>query len=104
MFYTLLFFLLPVLLADMLPIFLPGDVNLLIVLNLTAFFIPPYGWLVGPIATPTVLGYNLPRAIIAWSFFPAFTHGFSVLPPPPTTPIIALHLGSIDFWNPRENS
>src|SRR3990172_10837417 len=89
------FFPIPVLFALINPTFLPGGAFLFGVFGLPICLpLPePNGWSTAFIATADVSGYNLPLALIACHFFPALTNGFSLLPPPEITPIVALQPG-----------
>ena len=52
-------------------------------------------------ATPLTVGQTCAFDLSLWNFFPAFMRGLSSLPPPATTPIVALHLGSRVFSVPE---
>jgi hypothetical protein len=45
----------------------------------------------------------VPLARNLWNFLPALTNGFSVLPPPATTPMVARHLGFNRLISPEGN-
>src|SRR5690606_22431916 len=46
----------------------------------------------------------LPFALRAWYFLPAFRNGFSLRPPPATTPTVALHWGFSALSSPDGSS
>ena len=62
---------------------------------------PPNGWSTAFIATPRTRGHLVPRAFILWCFFPALTYGFSVRPPPATTPMVARQSGLSRLTSPE---
>src|SRR6056297_3584655 len=62
---------------------------------------PPNGWSTAFIATPRTRGHLVPRDFILWYLLPALTNGFSVRPPPATTPIVARHSGLRRLTSPE---
>src|SRR3989338_1843805 len=88
------FFFLPVLLEAMAPTFLPGGACLDVDFDFPAWcWLPPNGWSKGFIATPLTKGYLWCEACILLNMEPAFSNGFSTLPPPADKPIVARHRG-----------
>ena len=86
-----LFFFRPPPLAAINPIFCPGGAPCEVVVPFRALLLLlPYGCAAATIALPRVLGYLRPLALIKWNFDPDFKKGFSVLPAPEPTPIVAL--------------
>src|SRR5579875_1556895 len=54
-------------------------------------------------ATPLTFGYILPLDLMYLSLLPAFRKGFSILPPPAPTPIVALADESTNMLLPEGN-
>src|SRR6056297_3405605 len=92
----------PVRRDEMSPTFRPGGASRETDLGLPGCWRPPppNGWSTAFIATPRTRGHLVPRAFILWYLFPALTIGFSVRPPPATTPMVARHCGSRRLASP----